>query len=154
MPSSLLCPPDNVPPTLELTGATPLVAFALRGARTATVSAFPSMSATDPNGSPATLPADRITCNATIGGAGAAVTAATAFPYGVTVVMCVARDAAGNVGPAVSFAVNVACESGASVRAAGGVCEGELVAAACRVPVGVLLGERCDGVRSGPSPAL
>jgi hypothetical protein len=116
-----------VPPTLAITGPTPLVAFAARGARKAAVVAgLPTMAATDPNGSPATLLASSITCNATIDGVNGAVTAATAFPYGVTVVTCTAADSAGNASPAVSFAVDVACEYGASVRIDGGVCEGEM----------------------------
>jgi hypothetical protein len=116
-----------VPPTLEITGPTPLVAFAARGARKAAITTgFPMMAATDPNGSPSTLPASTIACNATIDGVSSTVTAATAFPYGVTVVTCIAVDGAGNVSPAVSFAVDVACEYGASLRTEGGVCEGEL----------------------------
>jgi hypothetical protein len=124
-----LCPrPDGVPPSLAITGATPLVAFAVRGSRKAVVPAgFPEMSATDPNGTPSTLDPSSITCNATIDGVADVVTAATPFPYGVTVVSCAAADAAGNLSPAVSFAVDVACEYGASVRTPGGNCLGEFL---------------------------
>jgi hypothetical protein len=68
------------------------------------------------------------------------VAAGTAFPYGVTAVTCTAADAAGNVSPAVAFAVSVVCASGFSVQTPGGNCVGERV------------GRAQDVLRSAPSP--
>jgi hypothetical protein len=118
-------PTDVVPPTLALTGLSPVLVKANPGANTALVSKFPDMEAYDPNGTPVALPADSISCNATIGGVNTEVTTATPFPYDVTSVACVARDAAGNPSLPVSFAVHVVCEPGYSVRADGGVCLSE-----------------------------
>jgi hypothetical protein len=54
----------------------------------------------------------KVTCTAPLRGAPTEVTAATAFPHGVTVVTCSAKDDAGNESPRVSWAAVVACASG------------------------------------------
>jgi hypothetical protein len=120
-------PADNVAPILTLTSSR-VPAYAVRDANTVTVTAFPHMTATDPQpvGEPAPLDVKKdVKCNATIDGTSVEVTPATAFPYGVTIVACVARDAAGNPSEPAAFTVEVACEPGSSMRADSGLCKGE-----------------------------
>jgi hypothetical protein len=69
------------------------------------------------------------TCKATIGNTPQTWTspfpATVSFPYGSTAVTCTAADAAGNVSPAVSYAVVVVCGSGYSYDSTEKACKGE-----------------------------
>jgi hypothetical protein len=110
-----------VPPTLNITGPVPVTGTIAPDASTAAVAAFPAWATAD-----AVDAAPAVTCAAPLGpgGAPAAVTpGGTQFPYGVTVVTCAAADAAGNVGPAVSFAVVMNCTAGYPYR--DGKCQSE-----------------------------
>jgi hypothetical protein len=127
-PSICLLVADAVAPKLELKGKTPVLAKAPGNGRLAKVAAadWPTLTPTDAV-APAGAPAAVVSCRASLDGgpAGPVTPAGTDFPYGVTVVTCTAADAAGNVSPAVSFAVEVACDSGYSVRTEGGLCQSE-----------------------------
>jgi hypothetical protein len=95
--------------------------------------AFPTLQATDDAADAA--PSLTLACKGAIDGkevpyppvtvaaSQAAFTRQEQFGYGTTVVTCTATDAAGNEGPAVSFAVVVACGAGYSFR--DGACRGE-----------------------------
>ena len=102
---------DNEAPALTIDGTGTVSGTARAGSGSSTV-AFPSMSATDNVTPPQSI---AIACTAPLGASGAAVAVSsgvTSFPVGVTVVTCVAKDAAQKTSTSERFSVSVACETG------------------------------------------
>jgi hypothetical protein len=141
LPCASLCDPpapaDVLPPRLNLTsgaaGAT-VAATAAPGAGGAVV-AFPTLSASD-NLTPAADLLGAVRCRALTGGSGGAgawvdavptgatLGVPTSFPVGSSLVVCTAKDAAGNESPSVAFTVVVSCGAGYALGP-GAVCTGE-----------------------------
>jgi hypothetical protein len=110
-----------VPPSLNVTGPVPVTGTIAPDGSTAPIAAFPAWQVADAvDASPA------VTCTAPLSAGGTPVDVipgSTAFPYGVTVVTCTAADGAGNVSPAVAFAVVMNCTAGYPYR--DGKCQSE-----------------------------
>jgi hypothetical protein len=135
LPPTCMPPSDAIPPTLRLTGASPVYGTAAGGAGKGKLEpGFPQMEAESGATTRCTAPLDGpdkppVTVTA----------AGTAFPVGTTVVTCTAEDAAKNKSPPVPFAVVITCASGYNFKSDTGICEGEAWAALLMGSAGVAL---------------